>query len=105
MKQSLIVSLGSSARDHCVVIRIGDEDYSIERIGTDGSYEKAVDLIRKLDGKVDAFGMGGISLYLYGRNNRRYILHSCSYPERGAKNPMADGSGLKNTLERNVFNF
>ena len=106
MKRIVSVSLGSSARNHSVVIRIGDEDYSIERIGTDGSYEKAVDLIRKLDGKVDAFGMGGISLYLYGRNNRRYILHSAvPILKEAQKTPMADGSGLKNTLERNVVQF
>ena len=76
MKRIVSVSLGSSSRDHKAVVRIGDEEFTIERIGTDGSYERLFQLIRDLDGKVDAFGMGGISIYLYGKNNRRYILQS-----------------------------
>src|SRR5690554_6401058 len=50
--------------------------------------------------------MGGISLYLYGKNNRRYILKS-ALPMIGAvvKTPMVDGSGLKNSLEANVVRY
>lgn len=106
MKRIVSVSLGSSARDHSVVIKIGNEDFRIERIGTDGSYEKALNLIRELDGKIDAFGMGGISLYVYGKNSRRYTLHSAVPILRQARQtPMADGSVLKNILERNVVRF
>ena len=106
MKRIVSVSLGSSARDHSVVTKIGEEEFTIERIGTDGSYEKAFALIRELDGKVDAFGMGGISLYLYGRNNHRYTLHSAvPILKEARRTPMADGSGLKNTLERHVVHY
>ena len=106
MKRIVSVSLGSSARNHRVVTKIGNEEFLIERIGTDGSYEKAISLIRELDGKVDAFGMGGISLYLYGKNNHRYILKSAlPILKEAQKTPMADGSGLKNTLERHVVQF
>ena len=106
MKRIVSVSLGSSSRDHHVVARIGGEEFLIERIGTDGDYGKAIAMIRELDGKVDAFGMGGISIYLYGRNNRRYILKSAlPILEAAGKTPMADGSGLKNTLERHVVRY
>jgi hypothetical protein len=106
MKRIVSVSLGSSSRDHRVVTKICGEDFLIERIGTDGDYEKAIALVRELDGKVDAFGMGGISLYLYGRNNHRYILNSAIPILKAAqKTPMADGSGLKNTLERHVVRY
>lgn len=106
MKRIVSISLGSSTRNHSAVVNIGNEDFKIERIGTDGSYEKAFNLIRELDGKVDAFGMGGISLYLYGRNNHRYTLHSAlPMLKEAKKTPMADGSGLKNTLERNVVHY
>jgi hypothetical protein len=106
MKRIVSVSLGSSARDHHVVTKIGGEDFLIERIGTDGDYKKAIDLVEELDGKVDAFGMGGISLYLYGRNNKRYVLHSAlPILDAAKKTPMADGSGLKNTLERHVVQY
>lgn len=106
MKRIVSISLGSSSRNHSAVIKIGNEDFKIERIGTDGSYEKAFNLIRELDGRVDAFGMGGISLYLYGRNNHKYTLHSAiPILKQAKKTPMADGSGLKNTLERNVVYY
>ena len=106
MKRIVSVSLGSSRRNHQVVVRIGEEDYSIERIGTDGSYEKAIELIKELDGKVDAFGMGGISMYLYGRNHHRYTMRSALPLLKAAhKTPMVDGSGLKNTLERHVVQY
>jgi hypothetical protein len=106
MKRIVSVSLGSSTRNHHVVVRIGQEDYSIERIGTDGSYDKAIELIKELDGKADAFGMGGISMYLYGRNHRRYIMRSAlPLLKTAQKTPMVDGSGLKNTLERHVVQY
>jgi len=65
MKRVISVSIGSSKRDHYVETEIMGEKFVIERIGTDGSIEKAIDLIQNIDGKVDAIGMGGIdSLYL-----------------------------------------
>ncbi|MBE3100745.1 MAG: quinate 5-dehydrogenase [Firmicutes bacterium] len=106
MKRVVSVSLGSSTRDHRVVTNICGEEFQIERVGTDGDIRKAIALIRELDGKVDAFGMGGISLYLYGKNNHQYVLKS-ALPILAAAHitPMVDGSGLKNTMERNVVRY
>ncbi len=60
-------------------------------------------ICRELDGKVAAFGMGGIDLYLYG-GKRRYILREAKQIARAAQvTPMVDGSGLKNTLERRAI--
>jgi hypothetical protein len=54
----------------------------------------------ELDGKVDAFGIGGTDLYIYA-GDRRYTMRDSVALMRGAKKtPYADGSGLKNTLER-----
>jgi len=87
-------------------MNICGQDFIIERIGTDGNIGKAISLIKELDGKVDVFGMGGIDLYLYGRNGRKYIIRAALPIARAAiKTPIVDGSGLKNTLERNVINF
>lgn len=106
MKKVVSISLGSSKRNHSVNANILGEEFHIERIGTDGDYKKAISLIKELDGKVDAFGMGGISIYLYGKNNRRYILQSAlPILEAAKKTPMVDGSGLKNTAERHVVEF
>lgn len=106
MKRIVSVSLGSSARNHSVVISVNGTEYMIERIGTDGDSEKAVRLIKELDGKVDVFGMGGISIYLYGKNHKRYILNSALPIKRAAvKTPIVDGSGLKNTMEKQVVSY
>lgn len=105
MKRVVSVSIGSSKRDHQAIVRLGGEEFSVERVGTDGDIGKAIDLIRDLDGKVAAFGMGGIDLYLVG-GNRRYILREAKKIARAAqKTPIVDGSGLKNTLERRTIQY
>lgn len=105
MKKVVSVSLGSSKRNHAVETEILGEKFYIERIGTDGDKKKVIRLIEELDGKVDAFGMGGTDLYLYA-GDRRYILRDSLPIARAAKKtPVVDGSGLKNTLERKVVHY
>ncbi len=74
MKRVVSVSLGGSSRDHVATTEILGEEIQIERRGTDGSIERAVELIQELDGKVDAFGMGGIDLYVHAGKNKKYII-------------------------------
>ncbi|NMB19300.1 MAG: quinate 5-dehydrogenase [Firmicutes bacterium] len=103
MRRIVSVSIGSSQRDSKAVVTVCGKEFSIERIGTDGDMQKAIALIRELDGKVAAFGMGGIDLYLQG-GNKRYILREAKKIYRAAQTtPMVDGSGLKNTLERRTI--
>lgn len=103
MKRVISISLGSSKRDHAVELEVLGEQFRIERVGTDGDMQKAVSMIRELDGKVDAFGMGGIDLYVQA-GRQRYVLRSALPLARAAqKTPIVDGSGLKNTLERRVI--
>ncbi|KPU42720.1 hypothetical protein OXPF_34800 [Oxobacter pfennigii] len=105
MKRVVSVSLGSSARDHRVIANIMNEEFEIERIGTNGSMEKAIKLIEQLDGKVAAFGMGGIDLYL-NSGNKRYIIKDAKPINAAAKiSPILDGSFVKNTLERKVIKY
>jgi hypothetical protein len=79
------------------------ETFVLERIGTDGSWERAVELVEELDGKVDAFGLGGADLYVYA-GSRRYTFRDAKRMVQAAqKTPMLDGSGLKHTLERNAI--
>ena len=59
MKRAVSVSIGSSKRDKAVEVNLLGEQVRIERIGTDGDMEKAALLFKELDGKVDAFGLGG----------------------------------------------
>ncbi len=100
MKHVVSVSLGSSKRNHAVETEFLGEKFRIERIGTDGNWDEAINMIRRLDGKVDAFGMGGITLYIYA-GNRRYIMRDAKKLLLEAKKtPIVDGGGLKNILEK-----
>jgi hypothetical protein len=70
LKRIVSVSLGSSKRNHAFETEFKGEKFSIERIGTDGDWDAAIALIKELDGKVAAFGMGGIDLlYICSREN------------------------------------
>jgi len=103
MKRAVSVSLGSSTRDKRVLINLKGQEIIVERIGTDGDIGKAEKLYLELDGKIDAFGVGGVDLYLR-LDERDYPLHAALKLVSGVKHtPLVDGRGLKHTLERRVF--
>ena len=103
MKRAVGISLGSSKRDKKVAVNLNGVEIQVERIGTDGDVEKARSLYLELDGKVDAFGVGGVDLYLR-LDQREYPLHAAIKLVSGVKQtPLCDGRGLKHTLERRVF--
>lgn len=103
MKRVMSVSLGSASRNHSVEASFLGEKFLIERIGTDGDLDEARNIIKKYDGVVDAFGLGGIDLYIYS-GTTRYTFRDAERIARSAvKTPVVDGSGLKNTLERKVL--
>jgi hypothetical protein len=94
------VSLGSAQRDHIAQATLLGHEFSIERRGMDGDLEKARATIAELDGKVAAIGLGGIDLYVVA-GSRRYVLPDAARLAKAAKiTPVVDGSGLKDTLER-----
>lgn len=102
MKHAVSISIGSSKRDKAVEIDLMGERVRLERIGTDGDVEKAAQLYRELDGKVDAFGVGGTDLGVRV-GERFYKLHSIQPIVRFVrKTPLVDGNGLKASLERRV---
>ena len=102
MKRAVSISIGSSKRDKAVEIDLMGERVSLERIGTDGDIEKAARLYAELDGKVDAFGVGGADLGLMV-DGKWYRLHSIRSMVRFVhQTPLVDGMGLKSTLERKV---
>jgi hypothetical protein len=103
MKRAVSISLGSSKRDKSVTLRFNGEDILVERIGVDGNIQKAHQMYLDLDGKVDAFGVGGVDLYLR-LDKREYPLRAALKLVEGVKfTPLVDGRGLKHTLERRVF--
>lgn len=105
MKRVVSISLGSRKRNHRVEVNILGKKLLIERIGTDGDLDLAVTKIKELDGQIDAFGMGGIDLYIVA-GEKRYMLRDAKRLKEAAQiTPMVDGSGLKNTLERRVIKY
>lgn len=102
MKKVVSVSLGSSKRDHTVQLEILGETFEISRRGTDGDFNKAIQLLRELDGKVDAIGLGGIDVYLVAGGRRYPIKDGLRLLQTLKVTPACDGSGLKNSLERRV---
>jgi hypothetical protein len=103
MKHVLGISLGSSKRNKSVKVNLNGQEILVERIGTDGDIEKARQMYLDFDGKVDAFGVGGVDLYLR-LDEKEYPLHAALKLVSGVKQtPLCDGRGLKHTLERRVF--
>jgi hypothetical protein len=96
------VSIGSSKRHTHIETEILGRRLLLERRGTDGDLQKAATLIRELDSKVDAIGLGGLDMYLMA-GGRRYELRDGVRLARNAQvTPVVCGAGLKATLERVV---
>ena len=100
MKSIVSVSLGSSARDYRFTTTILGRSVQVERIGTNGDTARAAELIRSLDGKVDAIGLGGLTpVFRVGR--ARYPHHEAiQIAAQARRTPVVDGGVVKATLER-----
>ena len=105
MKIIVSVSLGSSSRDSHAVVNLLGEDFDISRVGTDGKLDAAIAKVHELDGNVDAIGLGGIDVYLYAGKHRFALRDGLRLLEAAKTTPVVDGSGLKNTLEREAVRF
>lgn len=103
MKRVVSVSIGTAARDHVAVMRLYGQEVSVERRGTGGDLERAVEWIRDLDGTVDAIGLGGIDLYL-SVGDRRYVVRDAQRLQKAATiTPITDGVGVKKIWEPEVI--
>ncbi len=100
MKRVVSVSLGSSKRDHRYETVILGQPITIERIGTNGDVVRATQLLRELDGQVDALGVGGTDLYLRAGTRRYLIRETARMISDVRKTPIVDGGGVKASWER-----
>lgn len=105
MKRAVSISIGSSKRNKAVEVTLLGEKVSIERIGTDGDMEAAALKFKELDGKVDAFGVGGADLGAYIDGNFHPYHSVQMLTQYIQKTPVVDGAGLKNTLENKAPQF
>lgn len=104
-KSVLGISLGDSERDFEVTVELLGETVHVRRQGTDGDLKRYVELLDANDGKVDAIGFGGFDLYLWCAG-RRYTWREPKQLLRYVKQTLVlDGSGLKNSLERNTIQY
>jgi len=78
------------------------EEIELSRRGTDGDLDRAEALIREQDGKVDAIGLGGIDVYFFARGERYVVRDGLRLMQAAKVTPAVDGSGIKDTLERDT---
>ena len=98
MKKVLSVSLGSSTRDHTTETEFMGEHFWLSRQGTDGDFDRYLQMYQEYDGKVDAFGIGGAEFYVQV-NGRRYYWRELQRVRDVIKNSkVGDGNGLKHLL-------
>ena len=103
MKKILSISVGSSSRDHTTRHVFLGQACELSRKGTDGDFEKAVQMYHEYDGKVDAFGVGGAEFYLQV-GKRRYYFRDVKRIRAAVKiSKIGDGNGVKGLLERRAF--
>lgn len=105
MKWVVSVSLGSASGNHSVVAEWLGEPVRIDRFGTEGNIQAAKKLIRSLDGRADAFGLGGINLHYYTGGRRYPIPQGISIMKEARYSPVVDGSGYKDTVERDIIPY
>ncbi|CAN5737261.1 hypothetical protein BH24DEI2_BH24DEI2_16680 [soil metagenome] len=101
-KHVVSVGLGSSTRDAQIETELLGQRVVIERRGTDGDLAKAAELLKSLDGKIDALGLGGTDLFIQAAGRRYYLRDSLKLAKNATKTPIVCGAGLKDTLERIV---
>lgn len=97
------ISLGTSKRNKSSTVSLLGDEFTIERIGTDGDRTKFAQMFSDLDGKVDAIGVGGCDIWVVV-GEKKYGFREILSLIKGAKStPVVDGSGLKHTLERHTI--
>ena len=103
MKKVLSISVGSSSRDHTTRHVFLDQECELSRQGTDGDFEKAVQRYYDLDGKVDAFGVGGAEFFLKVADKKYYFRDVKRIREAIRVSKVGDGNGVKGLLEKRAF--
>lgn len=105
MKRVVSVSLGSSTRNSVGEVEFLGQKIRMERIGTDGNWDKLLGLLHELDGNVDAIGIGGIKLHVHAAGKAFALKGSSRVAQAVKRSPLVDGSGLKDTIERRTFHI
>lgn len=103
MKKILSISVGSSSRDHTTRHVFIGQECELSRQGTNGDFNKAVQRYYDLDGKVDAFGVGGAEFFLKVANKKYYFRDVKRIRKAIKVSKVGDGNGIKGLLEKRAF--
>ncbi len=98
MKKILSISMGSSSRDHSTVHEFLGEKCEISRKGYNADFDAALAAYKENDGKVDAFGIGGVEFYLGVADKRYYFREVKRIRAAIQKSKAGDGNGIKGLL-------
>jgi hypothetical protein len=103
MKKVISISLGSPSRDHTTRREFLGQEFELSRQGTDGDFDRAVDLYREFDGKVDAFGVGGAEFFLEVGDRKYYFRDIKRIREAIKISKVGDGNGVKGILAQRAL--
>jgi hypothetical protein len=103
VKKVLSISVGSPSRDHTTVVNFLGEEIEISRQGTNGDFKKAIELYKKYDGKVDAFGIGGTEFYLKVGNRKYYFRDGKAIRKAIKISKVGDGNGIKSIMAKRAM--
>lgn len=103
LKKVLSISIGSSSRDHTTRHVFLGQEFEISRKGTNGDVDKATQLFSEMDGKVDAFGVGGAEFYVKVGDRRYYFREFKKFRKAIKLSKVGDGSRVKGLLEKRAF--
>ena len=103
MRHILSVSLGSSSRDKIATTTILGEEFELERRGTDGDLKEWGRVMIENDGKVDALCVGGADAGLTWKGRYYPFLDIQRVTRQIKQTPVVDGTGVKNSLEREMI--
>jgi hypothetical protein len=81
------------------------QECEITRRGTNGDFKKAIELYKELDGKVDAFGIGGVEFFLQVEDKKYYFRDVKRIRNAIKISKAGDGNGVKGLLERRAFEY
>ena len=107
IKEVVSVSLGSSSRDHEVIVPVGDQQFRVRRMGTNGDRallkQKLIECDKNPD--VAAIGIGGCDIFLNAADRRFYFREILDLVSCVEHTPVVDGSGLKGAVEGDTVRF
>jgi len=103
MKKIISISVGSSSRDHTARHTFLGQECELSRQGTNGDFDKAIQRYQELDGKVDAFGAGGVEFFLEVADKKYYFREVKRIRNAIKISKVGDGNGVKGLLEKRAF--